>query len=170
MAPQFRWMIMKIDCLTTKRCLLREIEVADAEQIVLWRSNPEVYKYFKYPIKIDREHHLKWFKESYLTNESRIDFVALLKDTDEKIGLFGISRIDDERAELSYLLDDDYQGRGFASEVISEFESFFSKKWGIKVFLAEIHKDNAKSILFIEKMGYVKLDSRGEFSVYGKRI
>ena len=161
---------MKIDCLMTKRCLVREIEAIDAEQIVLWRSNPDVYKYFKYPIKIDRDHHLKWFKESYLPNENRIDFVALLKDTNEKIGLFGISRIDDERAELSYLLDEDYQGKGFASEVIGGLETFFSKKWGIKMFLAEIHQDNTKSILFIGKMGYVKLESHGDFSVYGKRI
>ena len=161
---------MKIDPLTTKRCLIREIETADTEQIVLWRSDPNVYKYFKYPVKIDHNHHLKWFKDSYLPNENRIDFIAILKESNKKIGLFGINRLDNESAELSYLLDNDYHGKGFASEIIGELEDFFSKKWGIKLFLAEIHKDNVKSIKFIEKIGYVKLESRKYFSIYGKKI
>ena len=160
---------MKISDLETERCILKEINADDANQIVEWRSNPEVYKYFKKPMRISVESHLKWFNEHYLYDKNRIDFVVWLKNSSTRIGVFGITRIDDKSAEVSYLLDDNFQGKGYASEVLNRLESYFSKEWNVNTFIAEIHKDNNKSISFVKKMGYLQINVVGDFVIFGKR-
>ncbi len=161
---------MKINEFETKRCLLREITLEDAIQIVEWRSNPNVYKFFKNPIKIDVDSHLRWFNESYVKNDSRIDMIAFIKNTKLKIGVFGVNRIDSGTAEVSYLLDPQYQGKGYAFEILSAIEDYFFKIWDIKMFIAEIHKHNINSISFIERRDYTKLKEEGNFIIYGKRL
>ena len=162
---------MKINSfIETKRCFLKEITIDDSEQIVKWRSNPKVYCFFKNPIKISLESHLKWFNESYLINENRIDLILYLKDTNVRIGVFSICKYEDNKAEVSYLLDEKHQGKGFASEALNGIELYFASLWGINSFIAEIHKDNIKSITFIKKMGYVKCNESEYFYTLEKQI
>ena len=115
------------------------------------------------------ESHLKWFNESYIYNKDRIDFVVWLKNPSTRIGIIGINRINDKTAEVSYLLDENFQGNGYASEVLGQLESYFSKEWNVVYFIAEIHKDNNKSISFVKKMGYSQNDMVGDFVIFGKR-
>lgn len=161
---------MKTKDLETKRCVLKEITIDDAEQIVEWRSNPDIYRYFKNPIKIDVESHIKWFNDSYLHNKNRIDYILFLKSPKIKIGVFGINRLQNDLVEISYLLDEQYQGKGYASEAINGLEKFCYEQWGTNVFVAEIHTENAKSISFITKMGYKKTRTCGCFEFFEKRI
>lgn len=157
---------MKIDNIVTKRCLVREICLKDTPKIVEWRNDPEVYKYFKNPIKLDIDNHVKWFNESYLANPDRIDFVALLKDSFEPIGSFHINKINNDSAEVSYLLDYHFRGKGYASEILLALEDIFYKKWNVSIFVAEIHKENTNSLYFIEKMGYMRINEKGNFLIY----
>lgn len=162
---------MKINSLIeTERCFLKEITIDDSEQIVKWRSDPNVYCFFKNPIKISLESHLKWFNDSYLINENRIDLILYLKNTNIKIGVFSICKCEDNKAEVSYLLDERLQGKGFASEALNAMEQYFASLWGINSFIAEIHKDNIKSITFIKKMGYVKSIESEHFYIFEKQI
>ena len=161
---------MKTDSFETEKCLIREIELGDSNQIVAWRSNPEVYRYFKRTIKINLESHIDWFNNSYLKNQDRIDLLVILKSTEEKIGVFGINRIDENSAEVSYLLDEKYQGKGYASEVLKGIETQFMDKWGIKVFVAEIHKDNNNSLSFIQKQGYSKTSTHSDYYIFSKKV
>ena len=159
---------MKISDIETDRCFLKEIGIDDAEQIVNWRNDPEVYKYFKNPISIDINTHLNWLNNIYKFNDKRVDFIVTTKTNDEKIGVFGINRLNDDSAEVSYLLDKKSQGKGYASEALAGIENRFKKEWGISTFIAEIHKNNIKSISFIEKMGYIKLKEKGDFVIFSK--
>lgn len=160
---------MKINSFETSRCCIREIEIGDAEQIVKWRTNPEVYKYFKYPVKIDLETHISWFINSYINNANRIDFMVLTKDRASKIGVFGVNKVEENTVEVSYLLDDNEQGKGYASEILEGIENMISTYWNVKKYIAEIHKNNTKSIIFIKKMGYIELKSKGNYIVFGKK-
>ena len=159
---------MRIDRFETKRCIVREITLSDAEQIVSWRSNPSVYQYFRNPIKISIETHCKWFKESYLNNPSRIDYMVCEKSTNQSIGVFGINKGENNVVEVSYLLDDNIQGKGYAAEVLDGLERASTEMWGAIIFKAEIHKNNSKSITFAEKMGYKKENTIGDFIIYKK--
>ena len=94
----------------------------------------------------------------------------LKKSPKIKIGVFGINRLQNDLVEISYLLDEQYQGKGYASEAINGLEKFCYEQWGTNVFVAEIHTENAKSISFITKMGYKKTRTCGCFEFFEKRI
>ena len=161
---------MKISDIETNRCILKEICIDDAEQIVAWRSNPEIYKYFKFPVKINLESHLKWFEGKYKNDSNRIDFIAFLKENNTKIGVFSVNRNDNTSIEVSYLLDSSYQGKGYASEILNALEMFFSKLWSINIFIAEIHKNNINSILFIKNNGYTESEIIDNFIIFSKTL
>lgn len=153
-----------INTIETERLLLRGITEDDAAEIVEWRTDPAVYKYFKNPHKITIEEHLKWYYESYLFDDTRFDWLCTEKDTGEKIGVFGLIR-KGNIAEVNYLLSPSAQHKGYAAEGIQRLIQFSVEVWDIHQIIAEIHKDNKASIALVERLGFSR-KSDGEFVVY----
>jgi len=158
--------------LETERLIMREIEEQDAEFIVELRSKPEVYRYFISPHKITVEEHMRWFQNSYVHNDERIDFIAVRKDDRQAIGVFGIKAGDEfkEEAEVSYILDSRYQGKGFAKEAVLELVKYAGIYWKSDTVTAVIHKDNLESIIFAKNAGFIYRGSDGVFETYYKRV
>ena len=157
---------MKNEQIKTGRLILRDIQPEDAIFIVGLRSDPAIYKYFKNPVKIDIESHNCWYSKSYICDDDRVDMIAIEVTTGERVGVFGIRRLGSNVAELSYILSPDMMGKGYATEAMNTIIAFFSEDWDINRFIAEIHKDNQASIYFIEKLGFKKASSEGEFNNY----
>ncbi len=166
--------------INTDRLILREIREEDAEIIVAMRGDEEVYRYFKKPHKVTIGEHLSWYKNSYLTNENRIDFVAVIADKAEEgsesegeiVGVFGLQRAEEKAktAEVSYILDKSHRGKGYASEAIKALMEYAEKLWGCKEFEAIIHKENEGSVKFIKALGYELKNTDGDFCCYGAKI
>lgn len=160
--------------LYTKRLVLREITEKDSKQIVSLRSNPYVYQYFKNPHKLTMSEHLRWYNDIYLHDNSLISWIGFLcnrgledskPDSISVIGLFQAKKENDSTAELSYLVSEQYQGCGYASEALSEIEIWVRNNWHVEYALVEIHKDNVKSICFAKSMGFERVD---DFEIYKK--
>ena len=162
-------MASNVETLRTERLILRGIEEADAENIVFWRSEPGVYRYFKYPHQITLQEHLQWFFNSYLLNEDRFDWICLEKDREKKIGVFGLLRNGSE-AEVNYLLAPSAQHRGYAREGVLALMEYAAENWKVRSVLAEIHKENKPSIHFITNLGFQLKQSRGDFDIYGAEV
>jgi RimJ/RimL family protein N-acetyltransferase len=145
---------MKMQAIETKRLVLREIQETDAGQIVAWRSDPEVYRYFTVPRKLTIEEHLDWYRNSYLPDGNRVDLIALDRDKRVPMGVFGIKKIGETSVEISYLMGPQYRGRGYAVEAVDALLHFAERTWGCKTAVAEIHKDNIPSIAFIKRLGF----------------
>ena len=152
----------------TDRLKLREICETDTEKIVAWRSDPEVYKYFRNPHALTEAEHLQWYQNKYIKDNDMISWIACFEK--DPIGVFQAVRRDIETAEVSYLLDKGYQGKGFAAEVVSAIEKWIYKSWNINKLVAEIHVDNEKSREFILRMGYIKKSREGNFDIYIKTL
>lgn len=153
------------------RLTLREIKASDASKIVEWRSEPEVYQFFKYPHAITKEEHLKWYYNSYLRDDKRIDFMAIVNDTNEPIGVFGIKHIADAGSvEVSYLLKRDAKGKGYAQEAVTMLISIAQEKWNCSKVIAEIHKNNLESINFIRKQDFVLEGQKQDFVLFGRKL
>lgn len=152
----------------TERLILRGINESDATEIVEWRSDPEVYKYFKSPHKITIQEHFKWFNNCYLINEDRMDWMCIEKGTGKKIGVFGVV-IAEHTVELNYLLAPDAQHKGYATEAIKAIILHAKEKWPTKKMIAEIHKNNEASFRLIEKQGFQYCSSDGSFVIYARR-
>ena len=156
----------------TDRLDIRNIEEADAEQIVAWRNDPDVNKYLGIPKELTVGEHLEWYRNSYLNNENRLDCIAVLSGSDAVVGVFGVKRESAEAtaAEVSYLLDKNYQGKGYASEAVKALIGFAKEEWGCREFIATIHRSNSRSAGFIKGLGFEKIDSENGMDIFRKNF
>lgn len=158
-------MAQNVDRIATERLFLRGIDETDAESIVLWRSDSEVYKYFKSPHKITVEEHKKWYVEKYLQDDNRFDWVCIEKDSGRKIGVFGLVK-GDGVAEVNYLLAPEGQHKGYATEVLVALIKFASDAWYCNQIKAEIHVDNLVSSVLVKKLGFALKITSTPFCTY----
>lgn len=154
--------------LLTERLKLREITAGDAGWIVAWRSDPEAYKYFLNPHPITLRNHRNWYTNSYENTADRIDLFAEDRFSGDAVGVFGIVRKSLNEAEVNYLVDDEHQGKGFASEGVKALMKWATEFWESDVFIAEVYKDNFASIRMIKRIGFVKDAMNGEFITFKK--
>lgn len=159
-------MAQNIETIETKRLMFRGINETDAELIVDWRSKPDVYMYFKSPHQITLEEHLKWYNTNYLSNNNRFDWMCIEKESEKRVGVFGLYR-DKESAEVNYLLAPEAQHKGYATEAIRSLIEYAFVKWNSKRVFAEIHKENKPSIELVKKMGLEIVSQDETFVVYG---
>ena len=161
----------KVPVFQTARLTLRGIAEEDTHAIVVLRSDPNVYKYFVSPHRITEEEHLKWYKNSYLFNENRIDWIAY-DTTKSTIGVFGVKKKtrDSKEAEVSYILSPQQYGKGYASEAVNRLIQFCKEEWQCIFVTAEIHEDNGDSIHFAEKLGFICERQEGLFVHYKKTV
>lgn len=154
--------------LHTERLHLLDITENDADVIVKLRSDPNVYQYFVSPHKITLEEHLNWFRNIYIYDENRYDWIAFLDN--EPIGIFGIKREFHyaDTAEISYILSPEYYGKGYAKEAVSMLILFCKTEWKCKKVTAEIHKNNTLSINFIKRLSFTLTEEYGYFLRYEK--
>ena len=149
----------------TDRLIFREINAGDAKDIVAFRSKPAVFRYFKNPHQITIEEHLNWYENRYLSDDDRIDFMCVEKESSNKVGVFGIV-MKNGSAEVNYLLSDSAQHKGYASEAVNGLMEYAKKMFGIRIFTAEIHKDNLASINLAKRLGFVEHFEDGEFITF----
>lgn len=162
--------VVKAPDLLTKRLVLRDIRDSDAAFVVSLRSDPEVYRYFVSPHEISLKEHLEWFHKYYIYNCNRFDWIAMYGQT--PIGIFGVKRNESfsEVAEVSYILAKEHCKKGFASEAVCRLIRFCNEEWGCRQIIAEIHKENTRSIDFIKKMGFAEKETSGKFICFSKLI
>lgn len=153
----------------TERLILRGINETDTLDIVKWRSDPNVYKFFKSPHKISIEEHKRWYNNYYLSNLNRYDWICIEKDTLKKIGVFGIIH-NKKVVEVNYLLAPEAQRKGYAGEALQALVKYASETLEADQIVAEIHKDNVSSIGLIEKLGFEKIASEESFLIFGFEV
>ncbi len=158
-------MAQAVDRIETERLLLRGIDETDAESIVLWRSDPEVYKHFKSPHRITIEEHLEWYKKRYLNDKSRFDWICIERESEKRIGIFGLVKGNGE-AEINYLLAPEEQHKGYATEALRALMKFASDAWNCNRIKAEIHEDNVASLALVKKLGFALKLTIMPFCIY----
>lgn len=158
-------MAQKLEVIETERLLLRGINETDADLIVKWRSDPKVYRFFKLPHQITMDEHLNWYRNIYLLNESRYDWMCIEKKSNNRIGVFGLY-VEQEQAEINYLLASDAQHKGYASEAIQFLITYALESLKCKSVIAEIHEDNKPSINLVKKLNFSLISREGDFVVY----
>lgn len=160
-------MASELPCLKTNRLTLNNISLEDTADIVAWRSDPKIYCYFLSPHPIKEEEHINWFKNRYLQDDDRCDWMAF-DDKNEPVGVFGIRRecSDSVEAEVSYILAPNKKGKGYAREAVLKLIEYATKVWNTKIIIAEIHIENKDSIRFAKNLGMKITSIKGNFCTY----
>jgi GNAT superfamily N-acetyltransferase len=138
--------------------LIRPDDADRIKELFYDLSEESIYFRFLTPLRSLRRQTLQDF---YNVDQDRdISIVAVISTDDEKeveeiigAGRYLLDRSKNE-AEFALLVEDDYQGRGVGTFLLSHLMRIAKSK-GVKGFIAYVHPQNQKMVRFIHKTGKV---------------
>lgn len=146
-----------IPTLFTNRLILRRMKVADAQDMFEYACQPEVTRYLTWrphpDIGYTREY-LEYLGTRYKVGDF-FDWAVVLRENDKMIGTCGFTRFDlpNNSAEIGYVLNPAYQGRGIAGEAAYAVISFGFNRLRLHRIEARHMIGNNASHRVMEKLG-----------------
>lgn len=153
-----RYLGLPITIKETKRLIIRELSVEDIKDLYQIYQNPDVCRYIEGMdeyIEIEIEKHKAYIKNVYAFYNYGL-WGIFSKTNKALIGRCGIqNQIIDNQAEieLSYLLDRNHWGYGYALECCQAVFSYAADELGITRLVAAIDRLNTRSIRLAERLG-----------------
>jgi len=136
------------------------LHLDDAEALFPLRKDPNVMKYIARPLskEIGEVHPLIDIINQNYNENGGITWAMTLVDNPTLIGTIGFWRIEKEnhRAEIGYLLDPAFQGKGIMHEAMQAVLEYGFGTLKLHSIEANIDKDNEASIKLVERCGFVK--------------
>ena len=164
--------------LITERLILRQLNIKDANEIMILRSNDSVNEFIGRPKSIDFGEAEKFIEkiENGIANNEWIYWVITLKEVDILIGTICYWNIvvENNMAEISYELHPHFQGKGMMQEAIPEIIKYGFNKMKLEIITAFTHPGNNGSTNLLLKYNflldknyeYVGKEEAGEHSAY----
>jgi len=144
--------------LSTGRLLLRQLNIGDAPEIMLLRSDPRVNEFIGRSGTITLEE-ARLFIEKIrkgVANKESLYWAIALKGHGTLIGticLWNFSA-DKARAEAGYELSPAYQGQGFMQEALEKVIAYGFGPLKLKMITALLMADNIRSIKLLKRNGF----------------
>jgi ribosomal-protein-alanine N-acetyltransferase len=148
----------KLPTLTTERMTMRKMLVSDYKDMFEYSCRPETSRYLLW-----KPHESPKFSKRYLSylqgqyrDENFYDFALEDKTTKKMIGTCGFTNFDLENnaAEVGYVLNPDYWGRGLAPEALKRLMRFGFSELRLHRLVARIIDENTASKRVAEKCGF----------------
>ncbi len=107
--------------LETERCLLRKIEPDDIDDMYEYAKDPSVTEFLTWsphPDKATTYEYVMYLQSRYKAGDF-FDWAVICRDNKKMIGTCGFTRFDynSNSAEIGYVLNSEYHGKGIATEV-----------------------------------------------------
>ena len=146
--------------LTTERLLLRRIELSDANDLFILRSDERMMKYLDRPrakTKEDAEKLVQIFEDLLIKNEG-INWGITLKDNSRLLGTicFWKLQLENERSEIGYMLHSDFHRKGIMQEAITAVLNYGFNELKLHSVEANVNPENTASIKLLEKNNFVR--------------
>jgi ribosomal-protein-alanine N-acetyltransferase len=156
--------------LVTDRLVLRQLKMEDDQEIFFLRSDETVNKYLVSPIAKSIRDAQDFIQKinSGVANSEWIYWGLTLKYSNKLIGTICIWNIEREeyKAEIGYVLHPDQQGRGLMQEAVATVIEYGFQQMKLQCLDAVVHPDNKRSILLLERNGFVYHSVSAEEVVY----
>ena len=144
--------------LTTKRLILRKLELNDAAEILKLRSDERVNQYLDRPKTTTIDEALEFINKitNGIKNEESYYWVICLANDYKLAGTICLWNIDKDnsRIEVGYELLPDFQRKGFAEETLSKIIDYGFNTLQFKTIVAYPHGDNERSINLLVKNNF----------------
>lgn len=145
---------------STPRLDLRQLTWSDVNEFLKLRSDKRVMEFMDRPLLasvIESEQMIRKIQIAFDSCES-ITWAMSLKGDPKLIGTIGFWKITKEhhRAEIGYLLDPDYWGKGLMQEAVLPVLEYGFNVMKFHSVEANVNPKNAVSIKFLEKNGFVR--------------
>ena len=146
-----------IPTLETERLLLRRIKPADARDMFEYASRPDVTKYLLWSPHPDIEHtrqYIDYLQTRYDAGDF-YDWALVLKNGGKMIGTCGFVNFDlqNNSAEIGYVLNPAYCGYGYATEAAAAVIQFGFLRLKLHRIQAKYMAGNLASRRVMEKLG-----------------
>ena len=146
-----------IPILETERLTLRGMRVSDAEDMFAYARDEPVTRYLTWTPHPNLKHtkdYLTYVGQRYRTGDF-FDWAVVCKEDGRMIGTCGFTSFDfaSDCAEIGYVLNPDYHGRGLASEAVREVVSFGFKELSLHRIEAKFIQENTRSLRLMERVG-----------------
>ena len=133
---------------------LRALEKEDLPQLMEWRNNPEMRKFFRETDEINAFNQEKWFESVVAKNSIHKMFSIVKRDTNELMGVCGLCYIDwvNRSADFSIYLgyDDLYIDEVFAIEAAELMRDYGFNILNLHRLWAEIYFLNDPTLFPIQ--------------------
>jgi ribosomal-protein-alanine N-acetyltransferase len=143
--------------LETERLLLRKIKPEDAKDMYEYAARPDTSKYLiweKHPHYSYTVELIRFLQREYAQGRF-FDFAVVLKEESKMIGTVGFTSYDENHrvAEVGYVINPAYHGRGIAPEALSAIINFAFCELDVNRVEARYIAENAPSLRVMEKCG-----------------
>ena len=140
-----------------ERVSLRPITDADTDNIVKWRNNPDVYRYFIFREWFTPEMHRSWLSTRVLTGQV-VQYIILAGEERRAVGSVYLRDIDHKHESAEYGIfigDDSFRGQGVGTETAKLFTDFALDVLGVHRVFLKVLDGNVKARRSYEKAGFV---------------
>ena len=152
----------------TERLIIRDLEQKDREQLykIVWQEN--VVRFMKdwSEHSPDPDSFIGYIEWHQSQKESRDvytckRYAVALKENDLLIGVVGMGLEDTvNEVEMAYFIDEDYQGKGYASESVMALFGWCMEVSDLKYLILTIDCANTASCRVAEKCGFELFEKR----------
>lgn len=146
-----------IPTLETERLILRGLRVSDAEDMYDYARRPSVSQYLSWNphtnVNETREY-LVYVGQRYRTGDF-YDWAVVDKESGRMIGKCGFTSFDcpNDSAEIGYVLNPSFQGKGLATEAVRRVLDFGFTELGLHRIEAHFMEGNTASLRLMERLG-----------------
>lgn len=147
----------KMPVLETPRLILRRMLPSDCADMFEYASQSLVTRYLTWNPHKSREHTLQYLE--YVATRYRVgdffDWALVWRENQKMVGTCGFTRFDynNNTAEIGYVLNPVYWGRGIATEAVREVLRFGFVELNLHRIEARYMKDNINSRRVMERCG-----------------
>lgn len=143
--------------LETERFTLRKISLDDTDDMFEYSKNPDVTKYLSWSPHKEKQYtfeYLTYLQDRYKTGDF-YDWAIICKDTGKMIGTCGFTCFDfpNDSAEIGYVINPEYQGKGIATEVSYRVIRFGFENLALERIECKFMTENQASLRVMEKNG-----------------
>lgn len=147
----------RIPTLETRRLILRKMRKSDATDMFEYASNPVVTKFLTWDVHPNERFtasYLSYLQSRYRAGEFH-DWAIALRESDKMIGTCGFTRFNfnSYSAEVGYVLNPMYWGRGIAPEALARVLRFAFDTLALNRVEAKCMTGNTASRRVMEKAG-----------------
>jgi ribosomal-protein-alanine N-acetyltransferase len=161
--------------LETERLILRQITIADAEDVFAYGSDPEVTKYMIFPTHTTLADSITWLESVpwEFSHRRRFTFAITRKQDGKFIGSCGFHNfsLNHHRVMMGYVLNRNYWGNGYMTEAVREMIHFAFEEMGMHRVAATCDEDNVRSARVMDRCGMTLEGTFRDYEVrHGKFI
>lgn len=161
------WTVME-----TRRCILREITLDDLDVLYEIYRGESITRYMEglYEDRQKEEEYTREYIRSMYGFYGYGMWIAEEKLSGKIIGRAGLDHLQLEGEiilELGYVIAEEFQNQGYATELCREILEFARKAAGFSAICCLIHRENEISIHLAEKLGFVW---QKEVKMHGKPL